>query len=251
MTDRILTAEQLAQYRRDGFLVVADLLSEEEVDAFLTHQETRPKEFDLGLRSHTVDPQWRYLANHPRIAGGVAQLIGGRPKIVQTMFLQKKAGAAAPGTALHQDTHYLPNEPNTLMACWLAMSATGAENGGLCVVPGSHRQPLRTTHQSSTNEHVSWRQGHLMRDRSGKEWMHEFYSFEIDDLDPATIRKLDVPKGGGVFFTGMTIHGSFANHSATKDRLAFAIHYVSDATWVLRADVQETVSVDPHEGTAI
>jgi len=82
-----------------------------------------------------------------------------------------------------------------------------------------------------------------MRDRAGKEWEQEFYSFEIDDIDPNSVRKLHVPKGGGVFFTGMTIHGSFANRSLTQDRLAWAVHYVKEGTWVLRADVQDTVAV--------
>jgi ectoine hydroxylase-related dioxygenase (phytanoyl-CoA dioxygenase family) len=54
---------------------------------------------------------------------------------------------------------------------------------------------------------------------------------------------LEVPRGGAVFFTSLTIHGSFANRSATRDRLAWAVHYVKDGTWVLRADVQDTVSV--------
>ena len=86
-----------------------------------------------------------------------------------------------------------------------------------------------------------------MRNRAGKEWVHEFYSFEIDDLDPTSIQKLEVPKGAGVFFTGMTIHGSFANRSTSNDRLAFAVHYVREDTWVLRADVQDTVAVNLHE----
>ena len=60
------------------------------------------------------------------------------------------------------------------------------------------------------------------------------------------LAQVEVKRGDGVFFTGMTIHGSYANHSATQDRLAFAVHYVRDDTWVLRADVQDTVAVDEH-----
>jgi ectoine hydroxylase-related dioxygenase (phytanoyl-CoA dioxygenase family) len=40
------------------------------------------------------------------------------------------------GIALHQDTHYIPNTPNTLLACWIALSDTDETNGGLFVVPG-------------------------------------------------------------------------------------------------------------------
>ncbi len=240
---RRLTTQQVSSYRRDGYLVLDRVLGEEEVDAFLAHQATRPDEMDYQLRTHLTDPQWRYLATHPNVAGVATQLIGGTPRIVQTMYMQKKAAEDAVGVALHQDVHYLPAEPDTLMACWIALSDTGPHNGGLCVVPGSHRQGLRTTHPSSGDEHQNWGSEHLMRDRTGKEWMQDFYSFEIDDVDTDSIRTLEVPRGSGVFFASMTIHGSFANRSRTRDRLAWAVHYVKDGTWVLRADVQDTVSV--------
>ena len=54
--------------------------------------------------------------------------------IVQTMYMEKSPGEESQGTALHQDTHYLPTDPNTLMACWIALSDTDKENGGLCVL---------------------------------------------------------------------------------------------------------------------
>ncbi len=240
---RELTTDQVTAYQRDGFLVVDHVLSAEEVDGFLDHQATRSGDLEDPLRTHLTDPHWRRLATHPHVAGVAAQLLGGAPRIVQTMYMQKKAATDTPGTALHQDLHYLPAEPNTLMACWIAMSDTGSDNGGLCVVPGSHREGLRTTHPSSGDEHVNWTNEHLMRDRAGKEWMQQFYSFEIDDLDLRTLRTLEVERGGAVFFTSLTVHGSFANRSATRDRLAWAVHFVKEGTWILRADVQETVAV--------
>lgn len=239
--DRIkLTREYVRRFEQDGFLVMDRLLSHEEIDAFLAHEASRPETPDLGLRAHMVDPQWKHLATHPNVAGIAAQLLGGPSQVVQTMYLPKKAGKGAPGIALHQDTHYLPSEPNTLMACWIAMSDTDERNGGLCVVPGSHREELRTTHKSSPDDHHSWTQDYLMRDQAGKEWTQTFYSFEIDNLDPSTLQTLKVRKGGGVFFTGMTIHGSYLNRS-DHDRLAFAVHYIREGSWVFRADVQDTM----------
>src|SRR5579862_5706384 len=127
-----LSAEQVERYRVDGYLVVPDLLTQEEVRTFLDHEESRDHTVGYGLHGHTVDPQYRTLATHPRVAGGAAQLLGcGCPRIVQTMLLEK-APEGGRGIALHQDSHYLPNEPNTLMACWLALTDTDRENGGLC-----------------------------------------------------------------------------------------------------------------------
>ena len=73
--------------------------------------------------------------------------------------------------------------------------------------------------------------------------MQRFYSFQIDGLQDSDIKRLTVPKGSVVFFTGMTIHGSFANQSRTRERLAFAVHYVKEGTWVFRTDVLDTVTV--------
>jgi len=238
----ILSPDQVARYRDEGYLVVPDLLTEEEVNAFLEHEARRPKDVAYNLHGHMLDPQYRYLATHPRVVAVVRQLLGGAPRIVQTMFLHK-APEGGKGIALHQDSHYLPNEPNTLMACWLALTDTDADNGGLCVVPGSHKEGLRSAHKArDASEHVVWETIYQMRDRQGREWEQPMVSFEIDDLDPSRLVYLTVPRGAGVFFTGMTIHGSFANRSSARPRPAFATHYVHESTWVFRQDVQDTMS---------
>ena len=84
----VLTPDQIAQYECDGFLVVRDLLTVEEIEIFLAEETNEKPQVwrELGLRRYTVDPQWQYLATHPTISGIVAQLLGDRPRIVQTMF---------------------------------------------------------------------------------------------------------------------------------------------------------------------
>src|SRR5262249_26343893 len=94
-------------------------------------------------------------------------------------------------------------------------------------------------------EHASWETQHVMRGRDGKEWRQTLVSFQITDLDPERIVRLTVPRGGGVFFTGLTIHGSFPNRSAARQRTAWAVHYVREDTWLYRDDVQEAKLVDP------
>ena len=45
---------------------------------FLDEQKKpTPKEWQLGLRSHIADPQYKYLATHPKIAGIAAQNAAG------------------------------------------------------------------------------------------------------------------------------------------------------------------------------
>ncbi len=238
-----LSQEQIEQYRDEGYLVVPNVLGEPEVDEFVEYEATQDPEWRNHLDNHKRDAYWARVAKHPHIVGIIQQILGSKkPMIVQTMYLEKRPAEAGKGTALHQDSHYLPNEPDTLMACWLAMSDTDGENGGLCVVPGSHTAGLYATHKATNlKDHQVWETEHLMRDRNGKERKEKFYSFEIDNLDTSRVLNLNVPKGSGVFFSSLTIHGSYGNKSAGRVRRAFATHFVDESTWVFRADVQNVV----------
>ncbi|MFT5369950.1 MAG: hypothetical protein ACI8V2_004929, partial [Candidatus Latescibacterota bacterium] len=112
-----LTQDQIAQYEIDGYLVVNDLLTASEIETFLAEEaKEKPQAWKAqGLRRYTVDPQWQFFATHPKISGMVSQLMQGQPNIVQTMYMSKNPEGGT-GVALHQDTHYIRNEPNTLMA---------------------------------------------------------------------------------------------------------------------------------------
>ncbi len=239
-----LTDEEIASYRTEGYLVVPGLLNAREADGFVAYEATQSDEWRSHLDNHKRDEQWRSVATHRNMVGIARQILNAHPSILQTMYLEKLPGEQARGTALHQDTHYLPNEPNTLMACWLALSDTDSDNGGLCVLPRSHTHGLYGTHKAtSMKDHQVWESEHLMRDRDGKEWKQVFYSFEIDGVDRSQMKFLPVPKGAGVFFSGMTIHGSYANTSKDRVRRAFATHFVAAGTWVFRADVQDLMPV--------
>jgi ectoine hydroxylase-related dioxygenase (phytanoyl-CoA dioxygenase family) len=242
---RNLTTDELTAYARDGFIVVHNLLQPAEVDAFVSYEAGQDPAWRNRLDNHKRDSVWKTVATHPSIAGIARQILRSTPMIVQTMYLEKYHGEEGKGTALHQDTHYLPTEPNTLMACWLAMSDTSGDNGGLCVIPGTHTSGLLGTHKAtSSRDHQIWEVEHLMRDRNGKEWKEKMYSFEIDGLDLGRLIRLEVPKGAGVFFSGMTVHGSYANNTPGRVRRAFATHFVGEGTWVLRADVQDVVPAE-------
>ena len=244
---QMLSPEQAAFYTDQGYVAVSGLLSDQETRAFLTHADRTPQRPRYGLHGHLQDAQYAYLAKHPKIVTIVAQLLQGRPCIVQTMLLDKPASGGK-GIALQQDLHYLPHDPetpDTLMACWLALTDTDAGNGGLCVVPGSHKGGLRSAHRGQdAQEHDSFEAEYAMRDLRGREWTQKMFRFEIDDLDLGDIVRLSVPRGAGVFFCGRTIHGSFGNHSPDRPRRAFATHYVREGTHVLRRDVQNTVPVE-------
>jgi ectoine hydroxylase-related dioxygenase (phytanoyl-CoA dioxygenase family) len=101
--------------------------------------------------------------------------------------------------------------------------------------------------KNEDQDHVSWETEHLMRDSHGREWQERLFSFKIPGLEMKDVVQLEVPAGGGVFFSGLIIHGSFANRAQNRPRRAFAIHYVREGTWIFRDDIQRTVPVDPLE----
>ena len=241
----MLNQNQINSYKENGFLVVPNLISKDEIEEFLVTQggDESEKYKKYGLRRHIVDDSWSLLANHSNVVTIVSELIEGNPRIVQTMYMNKQPKGGT-GVAPHQDTHYIKNEPNSLMACWLALSDTDSENGGLCVVPGSHKRLLYETQPpSDEKEHNKWEQDYRMSDKEGNEWIEKMHAHQIVGLDPKEFVYLTVPIGSGVFFTSMTIHGSFANNSFNRPRLAFATHYIKEGTWIYRKDIQETTEV--------
>ena len=242
----MLNQNQINSYKENGFLVVHNLLSKEEIENFFIAQGGGESEEykKYGLRRHVVDDSWSYLANHSKVVCIVSELLEGNPRIVQTLYRDKQPGGT--GVAPHQDTHYIKNEPNTLMACWLALTNTDSDNGGLCVVPGSHKRHLYDTQPPSDekeHEHSKWVEDYRMSDKEGNEWIEKMHAHQVVDLDPKEIIYLSVPIGSGVFFTSMTIHGSFANKSINRPRLAIATHYIKEGTWIYRKDIQETTKV--------
>ena len=101
-----LSDQDLEQYRNDGYLVVPDLLTEAEVSAFAAYADCPERMARFGILAHRQDPHWARLATHPNTAGIAQQILGGMPRIVQTMYMARKAGENARGVSLHQDTHH-------------------------------------------------------------------------------------------------------------------------------------------------
>jgi ectoine hydroxylase-related dioxygenase (phytanoyl-CoA dioxygenase family) len=243
-----LSQRQIARYQRDGYLVLPRVLTDREVATFLLREPRIPawSKAPQPLTRHKVEPHWRWLVTHRGTAGIVAQLLYGIPCVVQSTYLPKQplvpGAVARTGIGFHRDNFYIRSEPQTLLACWIALCDTDAENGGLCVVPRSHLEEphLRTN--------PAWRcKGfqitHRLRDRSGREWTSRLNAAQFDGIDPMDVVQLTVPRGGAVFFDGNLIHGSYANCSPTRERLAAAVHYVKNRSWVFRVDLQDTMPV--------
>lgn len=216
-------------FQRDGFAIVRGLLSREEVNELLDNfdamykQQHIPgcftaaseeeaqgdplKRYPRMMHPHRVNAvSMRYML-HPKIAEGLRVLLGEEPLAAQSMFYWKPPGAR--GQALHQDNFYLKAKPGTCIAAWIALDPADRENGGLNVVPGSHKMEIVCPEAADTD--VSFTT-HLVRPPEG---LRE----EPVDLGP----------GDCLFFGGNVIHGSYPNTSATRFRRAFICHYIPES----------------------
>jgi phytanoyl-CoA hydroxylase len=145
----------------------------------------------------------RYML-HPKLEPILHELMGETPIAAQSMFYWKPPSAR--GQALHQDNYYLRVQPGTCMAAWVAVDRADRENGGLSVVPGSHKLPVFCPEDADLS--VSFA-GEYVPVPSG---LHE----EPVDLDPGDV----------LFFGGNVIHGSQPNRSERRFRRSFICHYV-------------------------
>ena len=158
------TPEQVAAFRRDGFLVVEEGLASERALGLLRERYERlfDGEYETGIRPDEVnwvrgrDPEdrTRQLCNawksddvvaaqvlSERTGRLAAQLAGySGVRILQDNVLWKPPGTKAIG--FHQDSSYADYlVPPEMVTCWLSLHDTAADAGPLEFVRGSHAWP--------------------------------------------------------------------------------------------------------------
>ena len=146
----VLTDQQIAQYRHDGYLFPFPALSAAELaecDAGLGRYEAW-----LGMPVNQADRRWRSasyvmlpwvdaLTRHPKILDVVADLIGPDILVYTATWFIKEA-LSPTFAAWHQDATYFGLDPHEHITAWVALSEASAEAGCMEVVSaqGSPRQ---------------------------------------------------------------------------------------------------------------
>jgi phytanoyl-CoA hydroxylase len=226
-----LPSVDLARYREDGFFLVEDFLSPEEL-AVLRAESTRICRSEIGsevdipiagkelsdmevLRQflcihfpHKVSAIMLALLSHPRAVANLVEVIGPDVKAMQSMLFVKSEGK--PGQAWHQDEYFIPTRDHSLTAIWTALDDATVSNGCLWVLPGSHRAgviyPARQTDDLRFDCTV------------------EAHRFPYRDEDAVPI---EVAAGSALIFDGYLLHRSLPNVAPGSLRRAIANHYMS------------------------
>ncbi|HEY0009126.1 MAG TPA: phytanoyl-CoA dioxygenase family protein, partial [Tepidisphaeraceae bacterium] len=173
-TDFVLSDEQIARFRADGFVVIKGLLSPKEIaeirDTFMDANANGPveglseiKRFgdQTGAAYSKSDPlsfypRMMHPHKHPdktvgkiamrymldrRIETVLTALMGEKPFAAQSMFYFKPPGAR--GQDFHQDNFYLRVKPGNCMAAWCALDRCDESNGGMMCVPDTQNYSIQ------------------------------------------------------------------------------------------------------------
>ncbi|MCC6681218.1 MAG: phytanoyl-CoA dioxygenase family protein [Phycisphaeraceae bacterium] len=224
-----LTAQQLADYDKDGYLIVPRLFNEQQVERTRRffddlaernepvpgHWTPDPSSATIGkddplaryprvLHPHRFDDWSRRMMLDPRVGHVLEQLFAEEAVACQSMYYFKAPGSR--GQALHQDNFYLEVTPGNCIAAWTAIDRVDTENGGLMVVPGTHKIDLICPDQADLTRSFTT---HLVNPPKGMKAV------------PA-----DMQPGDVLFFNGSLIHGSGPNRSKDRWRRSFICHYM-------------------------
>jgi len=229
---RYLTEQQIAEYRRDGYLAVPELIDTERVRALRAVTEEfveRSRQvaasddlFDLDPRHTAAAPELRRIKNpadnHPLyrwvafespIADIVAALIGPDVKFHHSKLNLKGSHGGAP-VDWHQDAAFYPHSNDDVLAVGLLLDDADAENGAMAVLPGSHFGPVY--------EHYA-----------GDRFVGSIQPDDVARLELGRARLLALPAGSIHIHHYRLVHGSAPNLSARPRRLLINAYRAADA----------------------
>lgn len=167
-----------------------------------------PDEWESAVMrvGHTLhrDEEMACTIRDERIAHVLRAAIDGSAEIAQSSLIYKQPSSDLVQFGWHQDSSYLPHDPESIVLAFVALDEMTVENGALEVLPGSHRLPLGVTYRL---------------DREG------FVPAGSRERTPDTSRAatLEVGRGAVILVLGRTYHASRANRSSGPRR-AMIVH---------------------------
>src|SRR5438876_5313798 len=220
-----VTEEQVDAFRRDGFVVVPGLLSDEEldrlrpeVDAGVGRREARDgrslaeksryeREFIQCINLWEDCDGVRPLTFHQGVAGAAARLLGvERLRIWHDQALYKEPGGSP--TDGHQDAPYWPIAETDQITAWIPLDGSTLTSGAMGYVPGSHRMGV----EKFVN---------IFGEEPPEDLLE---SEELQGRQPVFV---EVPRGGVAFHHSLTFHVAKPN---TTDgvRRVYTVIYMRD-----------------------
>jgi ectoine hydroxylase-related dioxygenase (phytanoyl-CoA dioxygenase family) len=241
-----LTEAQIEFYNRNGFLLLADYFSAEELDiltdelphVFAEDSQRRILEKSGAVRSvfgtHTTNETFRRLSRLPRLVTPAMQLLGSEVYIHQ-FKINAKVALEGDQWEWHQDFLYWHKEdgmpkPRVLTAA-IFLQEVNEFNGPMLVIPGSHREGMIDVRP---HDNFLFAEGET-RAGDGAGWMPTLtadlkYKINKQILSRVTeSSNIFAAKGLAGFvllFDGNLFHAS-ANNLSPRDRISIFVSYNS------------------------
>ena len=230
----MITDEQAAFYRENGYLVVRNVL---DADTLATIHRLVDESLAgaRGLTDHTdvfdldathtpdaprvrrikapdaVDPFFHDLIRRPEIVAVATRLLGPNVRLQSSKINMKEAGYGIP-VEWHQDWAFYPHTNDDVLAFGFLLDDADADNGAMQVIPGSHRGPVHDHH----------RDGHFVG----------AINLETSEPDVSAAVPLSGRAGDMTVHHCRTVHGSPANVSDRSRRFLLYELLAADA-WPL------------------
>jgi len=140
---KILNADAVAQYRRDGFYFPVPALSKHEARGYRDKLEAHervlggPIASNMRHKVHLLFTWANELANHPAILAAVEDVIGPDILCWNTTFFIKEAHSPS-FVSWHQDATYWGLSTEDVITAWVAFADAPVESGAMKFWPGSH-----------------------------------------------------------------------------------------------------------------
>jgi ectoine hydroxylase-related dioxygenase (phytanoyl-CoA dioxygenase family) len=219
----LITREQIDTFGRDGFVVIDNLLSDEELERFgaavdravairsrgdnrpLAEKSPYEQSFTQCMNLWEDNPEVLPLTFHPKISEAAATLIGVPAlRLWHDQALYKDAGGRY--TEPHQDQPYWPMDERDTLSAWITFDGSTRENGCMAYLPGSHLIGVKKFVNIFTAD----------------EKVKILEEPKISAIAPVYV---EVPRGAVAFHHGLTVHLAGANRSGRTRRVHTMIYF--------------------------
>ena len=223
----MVSPSHIEAFRRDGFVVIPDLLDAAELERFgaavdaavaartrhdkrqLAEKTRYEQSFQQCINLWEDHLAVRPLTFHRRIGAAAAALLGVEAlRVWHDQALYKEAGGRP--TDAHQDQGYWPIEEAETLTAWIPFDGSTLASGAMGYIPGSHRFGVR-------------------------KFVNIFFGEPEDLLNAPEARGVEpvfveVPRGAAAFHHGLTFHLAQANRTPHTRRVHTIIYFRDGCT---------------------
>ena len=147
-----LTTDQLNHYKDKGYISPINALTSSEAKEIRNEIEKIENKWPGALEGinrnyiHLISPIFNKICLNKSILDAVQSIIGKNILICGTTLFIKNPNEKG-FVSYHQDAKYIGLEPHNWVTVWLAVTDTNEHNGCMKMLPGSHKENLKSHEQ--------------------------------------------------------------------------------------------------------